>query len=205
MTGEHSDSGPSDGTYRPKDAITNTINAIMLTGGAGLVVSGVQNTLARENRGLFGVFTRTGGTIGLFAAMGGTYAFIKDASANLREKEDPWNAGLGGFFAGAMLGVPSGRIPRVFGYGAGLAILVATFEGSGSHFRGSRWKEGYIDEIVRKDEIRTTRRRPFEETIAEVGEGRGIYGPGYPERRRALLKEKYGLDIPAKPEKPYAA
>lgn len=37
--------------------------------------------------------------------MGGTYEFIKSASANLREKEDHYNIALGGFFSGAILGL----------------------------------------------------------------------------------------------------
>lgn len=39
--------------------------------------------------------------------MGGTYAFVSTASANLREKNDPYNPGLGGFFAGALVGLRS--------------------------------------------------------------------------------------------------
>ena len=41
------------------------------------------------------------------AAMGGTYAFVSTASANLRQKSDAYNAGLGGFFAGALVGLRS--------------------------------------------------------------------------------------------------
>src|SRR5437763_11110028 len=41
------------------------------------------------------------------AAMGGTYAFVSTASANLRQKNDPYNPGLGGFFAGALVGLRS--------------------------------------------------------------------------------------------------
>lgn len=37
--------------------------------------------------------------------MGGTYEFVKTASANLREKEDHYNTALGGFFSGAILGL----------------------------------------------------------------------------------------------------
>jgi hypothetical protein len=37
--------------------------------------------------------------------MGGTYEFVKTASANLREKEDHYNVALGGFFSGAILGL----------------------------------------------------------------------------------------------------
>lgn len=37
--------------------------------------------------------------------MGGTYEFAKTASANLREKQDPLNTAIGGFFSGAILGL----------------------------------------------------------------------------------------------------
>lgn len=39
------------------------------------------------------------------AAVGGTYEFIRFASANLREKDDSMNTALGGFLAGSILGL----------------------------------------------------------------------------------------------------
>ena len=39
------------------------------------------------------------------AAMGGSYEFVKTASANLREKEDHWNVAMGGLVSGALLGL----------------------------------------------------------------------------------------------------
>ena len=120
-TSHESDSDP---TYHPQDAIENTVSSGLRVGGAGLLLAAVQNTLTRENIGAFGVFTRYGGTVALFgtqtlandlisvtdgfpAAMGGTYAFVSTASANLREKNDAYNAGLGGFFAGSLVGLRS--------------------------------------------------------------------------------------------------
>lgn len=52
--------------YHPKDALQATLKTTMLTGGVGLFASAVQNTLTRKNVGPWGVFTRTGGTIGIF-------------------------------------------------------------------------------------------------------------------------------------------
>lgn len=52
--------------YEPKDAIAQTLQAIALTGGAGLLASAVQNSLAKQNVGVWGVFTRTGSTISIF-------------------------------------------------------------------------------------------------------------------------------------------
>lgn len=78
--------------------------------------------------------------------------------------------------------------------------------------------QGYADEqLERKQELRHDTRRPIEETIAELGEGRGqneftsqlsywgatanylsgIYGPGYRQRRAQRLKEAYGIDVPS--------
>jgi len=47
-----------------------------------------------------------------------------------------------------------------------------------------------------KEEIRKRFRRPIQETINEIGEGRGIYGPGYEERRKQRIKQNYGIDVP---------
>ena len=45
------------------------------------------------------------------ASMGGTYEFVKTASANLREKEDHWNVAWAGFFSGAIIGLRGLFIP----------------------------------------------------------------------------------------------
>ncbi|KAI9717371.1 MAG: hypothetical protein M1812_004723 [Candelaria pacifica] len=180
--------------YRPKDAVGSALRSTMITGGAGTFVSAIQNTLTRSNVNAWGVFTRSGGTIAVFAAMGGTYEFAKTASANLREKDDSWNPTIGGFLGGAMLGLRFRTIPAVLGYGAGLAVLLGTFDYTGGVLTGYT-RDPEVDEFERKEQLRKNRRRPISETVAELGEGRGIYGPGYEERRRERLKAKYGVDV----------
>lgn len=113
--------------YQVQDAVGSTIKATLITGTAGTFVSAIQNVLAKQNVGAFGVFTRTGGTIAVFgkssrgrgcngrerviltgeliAAAGGAYEFTKTASANLRQKNDAYNSAIGGFFGGSMLGL----------------------------------------------------------------------------------------------------
>ena len=56
--------------YQPKDAVSASIRATLITGGAGALISAVQNTLKKQNVSAWGVFTRTGGTI---AVLGMTY------------------------------------------------------------------------------------------------------------------------------------
>lgn len=193
-------------TYQPKDAVGAAIKGTMITGAAGTFVSAVQNSLVKTNVGAWGIFTRTGGTIAIFgmdflgghcrgcadvdaAAMGGTFEFVKLASANLREKDDSWNHTIGGFFAGSILGLrcesPSEAsdagsrssvrtMPTVLGLGAMAAVILGTFDYTGGMLQGYS-RDPEMDEFERKQWLRKgRRRRPIQETIDELGEGRGM-------------------------------
>ncbi len=48
------------------------------------------------------------------AAMGGTYSFVRAASANLRETNDTYYTALGGFFAGSILGLRGAYLSLAF-------------------------------------------------------------------------------------------
>ena len=54
-----------DTPYKPKDAILVALRGAATTGLAGLFAAAVQNTLEKRNVGPWGVFTRSGGTIGI--------------------------------------------------------------------------------------------------------------------------------------------
>ncbi|KAK0517386.1 hypothetical protein JMJ35_000541 [Cladonia borealis] len=181
--------------YQPKDAVAEGIRTTLITGGAGLFTSAIQNTLTRQNVSGWGVFTRTGGTIGLFAAAGAAHGFGKAAAANLREKDDSWNPAIGGFLSGAIVGLRFGTMPMTLGCGATLAVIQGVFDYGGGKFSGYD-KDPNVDEYERKEYLRKNRRRPIQETLEQLGEGRGIYGPGYQERRAARIKENYGIDVP---------
>lgn len=58
-------SGHDEG-YHPKDAVRSSITGALVSGGAGLFASAIQNSLQKQNVGAWGVFTRTGGTIATF-------------------------------------------------------------------------------------------------------------------------------------------
>lgn len=62
--------------------------------------------------------------------------------------------------------------PAVFGYGSGLAILLAAFNYTGGKLSGFN-KDPTVDEVSRKEHMRKNRRRSAEETVQELGEGRG--------------------------------
>ncbi|KAK3904651.1 hypothetical protein C8A05DRAFT_42316 [Staphylotrichum tortipilum] len=182
-----------DGHYHPKDAIHVGLRATAVYGSIGLLFAAVRNSLAKKHVGPWATFTKGGGIIATFAIAGSAYEFTTVSSANLREKDDYVNHGVGGFVGGALLGIRTGSIARVLGFGTLTAVLLAAYEFTGASIKGN--KDQQVDEYERKELLRVRRRKPIEETLAIIGEGRGIEPPGYEERRRARLKEKYGVDI----------
>lgn len=55
-------------TYDPKPSLRYASAVGLQAAGVGALVSAVQNALGSHNKGAAGVFTRSGGTIGLFGA-----------------------------------------------------------------------------------------------------------------------------------------
>ncbi|KAI1175280.1 hypothetical protein F4777DRAFT_579116 [Nemania sp. FL0916] len=179
--------------FHQKDAIKVGLQGAMYGGLAGLAISSVQNSLSKQDVGVWGVFTR--GNISRMAVLMSVYGFSKSAAANLREKDDTWNTMIGSFLGGASLGLWRGRLSLVLGAGAGFSAVMTTFEYTGGRLTGQRSELPGMDDYETKEYLRKNRRRPIEETIADLGEGRGIFPPGYEERRRQRLKEKYGVEI----------
>jgi hypothetical protein len=60
----------------------------------------------------------------------------------------------------------------VLGYGAALAAVMGTFEYTGGTLFGT-WRDPTVDRYAEMERLRTRYRTPGEETIAEIGEGRG--------------------------------
>jgi hypothetical protein len=91
-----------------------------------------------------------------------------------------------------------------------MGVSTALMTASGGRLRP--WRDPNRDLLEEREALRKNYRRPVEETIAELGEGRGklisklsihllmtplgIYGPGYAERRKQRIKENYGIDVP---------
>ena len=62
--------------------------------------------------------------------------------------------------------------PAVLGFGAGLAIAQGVFDYTGGKFSGYD-KDPNVDEYERKEALRKLRRTPIQETLDQLGEGRG--------------------------------
>jgi len=61
-------SEPQAPTYSPRPSVKYAATVGLQASVVGLIVSTLQNALGKHESGAMGVFTRTGGTIGLFGA-----------------------------------------------------------------------------------------------------------------------------------------
>ena len=60
------------------------------------------------------------------------------------------------------------------GYGAALSIFLAAFTYTGGKLTGYE-RDPEVDEVSRKEFLRKNRRRPVDEIVNELGEGRGMH------------------------------
>ncbi|KAH6917508.1 hypothetical protein BKA70DRAFT_336662 [Coprinopsis sp. MPI-PUGE-AT-0042] len=126
---------PEHGTSKgfvPKSTLEYASKVTLQAGGVGLFVSALQNALGKHSYGAMGVLTRTGGTVGFFAAMGATFAFTESTVRNTREVDDAWNGASGACAAGFLAGLRSRSLPAGV---AGCAVLggsMALFDYSGT-------------------------------------------------------------------------
>ena len=69
---------------------------------------------------------------------------------------------------------PDRSAPAVFGYGAALSVVLAAFTFTGGKLTGYE-RDPSVDEVSRKEYLRKNRRRPVDEIVNELGEGRGTH------------------------------
>jgi hypothetical protein len=67
---------------------------------------------------------------------------------------------------------PVRSAPAVMGYGAALSVVLAAFTYTGGKLTGYE-RDPTVDEVSRKEFLRKNRRRPVDEIVNELGEGRG--------------------------------
>jgi hypothetical protein len=60
------ESAMTGGHFERKDAVGEGVKGTLIVGGVGAIMSGIQNSLSKQNIGAMGVITKTGATIGIF-------------------------------------------------------------------------------------------------------------------------------------------
>ncbi|WWC86895.1 uncharacterized protein L201_001774 [Kwoniella dendrophila CBS 6074] len=126
--------------FHPHPSLQLATRVTLQSAGVGLLVSAVQNALDKHNAGAMGIVTRTGGTIGFFAAMGFSFSFVQAITANIRETDDALNGAAGGCAAGFLAGVRAKSLPMAFGACAGMGTLIGTFNAAGNALTGTNRK-----------------------------------------------------------------
>ncbi|KAF8905523.1 hypothetical protein CPB84DRAFT_1676604 [Gymnopilus junonius] len=127
--------------FEPKSPFQEAARIGLQAGVVGFVVSSIQNALGTHSHGAMGVVTRTGGTIGFFAAMGATFKFTETFVANQRRTTDPINGAAGGCAAGFLAGVRSRSIPMALGGCVLLGGAIGAFDYSGQLSASGETKE----------------------------------------------------------------
>ncbi|KAI0068251.1 hypothetical protein BV25DRAFT_1793281 [Artomyces pyxidatus] len=123
-------------SYEAKPSIQYAAKVGLQAGLVGAFVSSVQNALGTHSHGAAGFLTRSGGTIGFFAAMGATFAMTESVVANTREKEDYLNGVAGGCAAGFLAGIRARSLPVAVASCAVIGAAVGTFDYGGNSLRG---------------------------------------------------------------------
>ncbi|OCF32601.1 hypothetical protein I317_00370 [Kwoniella heveanensis CBS 569] len=127
-------------SFHPHPSLELATRVTVQSAGVGLLVSAVQNALDKHSAGAMGVVTRTGGTIGFFAAMGFSFSFVQAFTANIRETDDALNGAAGGCAAGFLAGVRAKSLPMAVGACAGMGTLIGTFNAAGNALTGTNKK-----------------------------------------------------------------
>ena len=83
--------------------------------------------------------------------------------------------------------------PAVLGFGAGLAVVEGVFDYTGGKLSGYD-KDPNVDEYDRKEQLRKNWRKPIQETLQELGEGRGRV-PTSDVERQYLTKPQEYMDL----------
>ncbi|GAA93585.1 uncharacterized protein L969DRAFT_95769 [Mixia osmundae IAM 14324] len=138
-------------TFHEQSPFANGVKMGLSSAVVGTMVSAIQNSIGRHSQGAMGVFTRSGTTIGLFGAMGFTFAFMDARLANFREIEDPLNSAFGACAAGFLGGISKGGLASgISGCAVGGALL-GTFGYAGSSMVGANLESKTLEE---REELR---------------------------------------------------
>jgi hypothetical protein len=117
-----------------KSCAGKIVTTTAVTSFAGLFVSSLQNSYQKHNQGATGVFTRTGSTIGLFAAVGAVFSATECAASTFSDKQET-NAAIAGCAAGSLLGLQKRSLPLTCGACMGLGATMWAYQATGGWFK----------------------------------------------------------------------
>ncbi|SJL05444.1 uncharacterized protein ARMOST_08811 [Armillaria ostoyae] len=117
--------------FTPKSPLNKATTAGVQAAAVGTLVSALQNALGNHSYGAAGVLTRTGGTIGFFAAVGATFAYTSAAVSNQRQTDDAVNTAAGACAAAFLAGMRARSFPVAIGGCAFMGAVMGTYDYAG--------------------------------------------------------------------------
>ncbi|EMR08397.1 hypothetical protein PNEG_03234 [Pneumocystis murina B123] len=162
-------------SYSEKDAVFSGLKSMMISGSVGLMVSAAENAITKNSSDIRSVLVRSRSIIMTYAVMGGLFSFTEAFVSNLRRKDDPFNAFLGGVVSGSVGAIRVRSLPAVVGYGMGLGCFMGLFDWCGGTLTGL-YHDFYGENSKKLKEtlFKVQYRRPRSEIVDAIGSGRGI-------------------------------
>lgn len=99
----------------------------------------------------------------LFSTVAATYTIMESNSESLRQKADPWNAAVGGGFAGLLIGLLTKRMDKVMPAALGCSVVMATIDGFGL---GMKFVEEAMAEKKASSVVNPKKHQESEELVA---------------------------------------
>ncbi|KAJ7125637.1 hypothetical protein C8R43DRAFT_1135216 [Mycena crocata] len=121
---------PPAAAYQPKSALSNGLQFGAVSGIIGTVFASLRNALAGKSQGFIT-------PIGMFAAVGATYAVTEAIVANQRETDDALNSASAACATGFLLGLRARSIPTALGYCAFMGGMAGLYDYTLENPRGS--------------------------------------------------------------------
>lgn len=164
--------------FEPKDTIYLTGQAAFASTAVGLLVALGKANLG-PGRTIFGGLQQNIRYIPIFAGVGTAYALFEAVSCNLRERNSPLNAFVGGAAAGGIIGVSlkKASVSKVFGSALFLGSFMAVSRWAGGAAGYGRddmvLGHGEVAEVEKADRQgfwEVVHRRPLSQTLEELGD-----------------------------------
>ncbi|KAI8870379.1 hypothetical protein GQ42DRAFT_169143 [Ramicandelaber brevisporus] len=107
------------------------LNLALIGTGLGATFAALETAITKHDQGAKGVFTRSASRVGYMAVAGGIYGSVQPLLANMREKNDPWNAAAAGCAVGFVIGAKKKALAPMLGRCALMGAIMGGYEATG--------------------------------------------------------------------------
>ncbi|KAK9452221.1 uncharacterized protein V1518DRAFT_410660 [Limtongia smithiae] len=166
--------------YEPRDTLAVTSSVALPCFGISLAYATALERFKHFQAPMATSVIRIGTTSLFLASIGMSYQFVESAASNLREKNDAWNHFYGGLAGGAIMGLKARTFTSTIFSSLALGSVLGLARWAGGLY-GAKYTVEEPEESAFTDKSSSfyavRSRAPLSETLAKLGEGRGLYVP----------------------------